>query len=101
MNYVSLLKKELRKFNNLKQEEEINSVLESTKSIKDIKKVRSVGTHWPTYLKGEKGNKKYSRKEINEMATKFYAELYSNPSNAATKNLTLENYEPELRFMEN
>lgn len=74
-----LVRSKLRNYNKEKNNEFIKSILESTKSTKTIKKHLSLGTHLTTYLLDDNGREIYSRDKINELATRFYSNLYKNP----------------------
>lgn len=97
-----LTRSKLRKVNSQKEQQKINEILDTTKSTKTIKKIRSLGTYLITYMEDDRGEKKYSRDEINKIATLYYSKLYDNPTkgsnNPTPKPQDLD--PPEPNFLE-
>ena len=93
------IKKDLRNFNMEKNERLITEILDSTKSIKQMKKNRTLGKNYTTYLTDKNGNKIYDRKKINEHATSFYSDLYKDENHLIPKEKNQEwklEAEPEI-----
>ena len=71
------IKHERKNLRELKQQIIIEDTLEGTKNIKKMWKSLSLGKKWASYLLNEKGTKITDRELINELATRFYEQLYS------------------------
>ena len=80
-----LIKRKLREWNETKNNQIIQEILDTTNSTKTIRKNMSEGKHWITNLQDETGNKITDRKNINKTATKFYKNLYKKDKNTECK----------------
>lgn len=72
---AKLTKQRLREYNKKKETEIINDILNSSKSITEIKRNLLLGKQWMIFLL-DQDTPIYTRKGINELAKKFYSKLY-------------------------
>lgn len=92
-----LIKSLLRKFNRDKNELIIESTLNSSGSLKKLKRNLTIGTQITTHLIDEEGKKQHSRVKINKIATKFYTNLYRDTKTHFEKsNVEINEREPNI-----
>ncbi len=74
------IRREFKDLRETKRQKIIQETLEGTKNIKKMRKNLSLGKKWTVYLMNDKREKIRDREKVNEVATKFYANLYEDNS---------------------
>ena len=94
-----LVKGKIREFSKGKKNDMIGRILDTTKSIKSIKKNLRLGKSWTVQLTDKAGIKHYNRDSINRIATNFFRELYREEGRIDLPEINLKGEEKIPEFL--